>query len=227
MILGMGRFWVLIPILLVPVGLAGCALHVLGGVAQVLVDAANAAANDPGPTATVAMVPLGPSSAAALEVVDRQTQTDSSRCARNARSDAARGARNRSQAIELATKRYVLCMVDNGYRCVTRSDHMLCEIAWNHPTAVRAQWLEDKRMCYRAAFSIWIHRDTIRSRYLECMTSKGYRADVGEPSSGDAPLATATPADPRRQELIEAAKTHYCRKLHPADDAAYRACLAE
>jgi hypothetical protein len=60
------------------------------------------------------------------------------------------------------------------------------------------------------------------------MTSKGYRADVGESSSalGETSPPQATAAD-QQQELIKAAKTHYCRQLHPADDGAYHACLAE
>jgi hypothetical protein len=48
-------------------------------------------------------------------------------------------------------------------------------------------------------------------------------------SSGAAGETSPPPAaaTDQQRELITAAKAHYCRQLHPADDDAYHACLAE
>jgi hypothetical protein len=49
------------------------------------------------------------------------------------------------------------------------------------------------------------------------MESKGYRRDQEQTQQQVG----------QQQELIKAAKIHYCRQLHPSDDTAYHACLAE
>lgn len=189
-------------ILLIPLCLTGCATLMAEGIARTV--------NDPGPTVTVAMVPLGPPST----VLDyQQTLADSSRCAGNARVSAGHRIGSQATRAKLASGLYVLCMAGHGYRCAVRSEHKACEAAWTHPTAARSQFLQDARECQPGFWTLGL-ASTIRARYLECMTSKGYRADV------------ATAAD-QQQELITAAKTHYCRQLHPADDAAYNSCLAE
>jgi hypothetical protein len=211
-----GRLWILILIVLMSVGLAGCATLAAEGIARTL--------NDPGPTVTVPMIPLGPPSAP-LGLVEQQTQADSSRCAGDARVSAGHQIRSQAARAKLATELYVLCMAGQGYRCAVRSEHKACEAAWTHPTAARGQWLQDSGECRRAVFWTWGLASTVRARYLECMTSKGYRADVGEPTGRDLP-PPSTPSD-QQQELIRAAKTHYCRHLHPGDNAVYDACLAE
>ena len=212
MIVRIGRLWILILIGLMSVGLTGCATLAAEGIARTL--------NDPGPTVTVPMVPLGVPSAAA----EQQTQAESSRCAQAARVSAGHRIGSQATRAKLATDLYVLCMVGRGYRCAARSDHPACETAWTHRTATREQWLQDAGECQGAAFWNW-RPSTVRAQYLECMTSKGYRADLGEPT-GETSSSPSTPSD-QQQELIWAAKTHYCRQLHPADDAAYHACLAD
>lgn len=155
-------------LVLIAVGLSGCASLTAEVIARTV--------NDPGPTATVAMVPLGPPSAA--EPV-QQSEANSSRCADNARVSAGHRIAGQAARAALATERYVLCMAAQGYRCANRSEHKACEAAWTHPTATREQWAGDSRDCVRAG--LWVVLASTRhSRYIECMTSKGYRADVGE-----------------------------------------------
>ena len=128
---------------------------------------------DPGPVATVAMIPLGPP-AHAVE----QHQADSFRCEVHARMG------GRKQGIEVskatkakqATERYVLCMAGYGYRCADHSENKTCTAAWTHPTATREQFLQDARECFHLPGL----PGTNQSRYLKCMRSRGYRADVGD-----------------------------------------------
>lgn len=96
---------------------------------------------DPGPIATVVMIPLGGSPAEPME----QTQTDSYRCEKDARI----GIPDISKATlaKLATERYVQCMTGQGYRCADRSEHKACEAAWTHPTATRELLLQDSWEC--------------------------------------------------------------------------------
>jgi hypothetical protein len=130
---------------------------------------------DPGPTATVAMVPLGGSAAESVE----QSRTDSIRCEIDARS----GGVDISDATlaELATERYVRCMAAQGYRCANRADHQACAAAWTHPTATRTELLQDAWECKRSWRTTFALASTLWARYLECLRSKGYRPDVGEP----------------------------------------------
>ncbi|MGH7302921.1 MAG: hypothetical protein ACRELZ_06495 [Candidatus Rokuibacteriota bacterium] len=83
--------------------------------------------------------------------------------------------------------------------------------------ATRAQWDQDSKVCLRAAFTV-AAGGSRHASYVECMTAKSYRADVGElageisprsstpsesgPASNPAPLpaarsaTAATPASP-------------------------------
>jgi hypothetical protein len=155
-------------LVLIAVGLSGCASLTAEVIARTV--------NDPGPTATVAMVPLGPPSVAELV---QHSKTNSSRCAENARVSAGHRIGSQATRAKLATERYVLCMAAQGYRCANRSEHKACEAAWTHATATREQWAQDSGDCVRAGFWVFL-ASTRHSRYIDCMASKGYRADVGE-----------------------------------------------
>ncbi len=193
MIVTIGRPWMFLLILVTPVGLAGCTLiakEVMTGIAH--------AANDPGPTATVRMVPLGPRSAVALAQAEQQTSADRSRCAEGARWRAVDRIGSQATRAKLATETYVVCMVGQGYRCADRSEHKTCAGAWGHPTATREQLLKDAGECRRAVFWILGLASTVHARYLECMTSKGYHADLGEPTG-----ETNSPPSNEEHELIK------------------------
>jgi hypothetical protein len=75
------------------------------------------------------------------------------------------------------------CMAGHGYRCANRSEHEACAGAWRHPTATREQFLKDAGECRKAASWTLGLASTVQARYLECMSSKGYRPDVGEMGS--------------------------------------------
>jgi hypothetical protein len=133
---------------------------------------------DPGPIATVAMIPLGGSPAEQVW----QTQVHIARCEIDAR-----GTMDISKApfAKLATERYVLCMTGRGYRCADRSEHKACANAWIHPTATRRQLLQDSWECREVFRTTIALANTLWARYRECMRSRGYRADVGEMGSLD------------------------------------------
>jgi hypothetical protein len=159
--------------------LQGCALYVLKAVedgiraertrTKIKEEIRARPVDDPGPTATVAMIPLGGSTAESVE----QSQANRESCEVAARMD-------RTSAWSAATKfprrgrhtdLYVVCMVGNGYRCADHSEHPLCAAAWIHPTATRTQWIQDSGECRLVI---------LRKSYLDCMAAKGYRPDVGE-----------------------------------------------
>ena len=183
------QLWMLL-ILLIPLCVAGCATLMAEGIARTI--------NDPGPTVTVAMVPIGPPSADSGRDY-QQTVADSSRCTKNAQVGAGHRIGSQATRAKLATELYVVCMVGQGYRCVDRSEHKVCAGAWGHPTATREQLLKDAEECRKAVFWTLGLASTVHARYLECMSSKGYHADRGEPTSGNPPPAS-TPDD-QRQEL--------------------------
>jgi hypothetical protein len=177
---------VLVLLALTPAGLAGCATLISEGIARTV--------NDPGPTSTISMIPLGPRSVAALGMVEEQTEADSSRCAEGARVSAGRQIGSQAARSELATERYVMCMARQGYRCENPSAHKACETAWAHPTANRQQLRQDSAECRKAVFFV-VLASTRHSRYIECMTAKGYRSDVAEPAG-----ETPAPPEPRETE---------------------------
>lgn len=160
------------------------------GCASLMAEAIARTVNDPGPTETVAMIPFGPPSDTP-ELVHQQTRLDSERCAESARVMAGHRIGSHAFRARLATEVYVLCMVRRGYRCEHRAAHETCGQAWTHPTATRAQLFRDGGECLRGVFFVFL-ASTRHARWVECMHSKGYRADVGE--SSDA----ATPAKPSR-----------------------------
>jgi hypothetical protein len=170
-VISVRQLWLLLilPILL---GLAGCAPLMADVIARTI--------NDPGPTVTVAMVPIGPLSADSGRG-DQQTVADSSRCAQNAQVRAGHRIGSQATRATLATELYVGCMVGAGYRCVDRSEHPVCAGAWGHPTATRAELLQDAGECRKAVFWTLGLASTVHARYLECMSSKGYHADRTEP----------------------------------------------
>jgi hypothetical protein len=131
---------------------------------------------DPGPTATVAMVPLGGSPVESVE----QSRADSVRCEIEARSSATGMDISEATTAKLATARYVRCMAAQGYRCANRAEHKACAAAWTHPTATRRQLLQDAWECKRPWRTTFALGSTLWARYLECMSSNGYRPDVGE-----------------------------------------------
>jgi hypothetical protein len=135
---------------------------------------------DPGPTATVAMFPLGGSPGESVE----QSRTDSARCEIDARSAVWTSWTSRTSGdaarFRLATERYVRCMAAQGYRCANRVDHHACAAAWAHPTATRTQLLQDAWECKRPWRTTIALGSTLWARYLECMKSHGYRPDVSE-----------------------------------------------
>lgn len=183
MIVRIGRFGILIPIVLMAVGLAGCVHLAVDGILHA------GAANLDDPAATLPMVPLGPSSAAAVGLEKQRTQLSSSRkCSWIARYQDVNHFGNRR-----APEFYVQCMAQRGYRCADRSQHKACEAAWTHPTATREQWREDTAECLRSVFFV-VLASTRHARAVECMKSKGYRPDVGEPI-GETSAPPSTPSD--------------------------------
>jgi hypothetical protein len=183
-----------------------------------------------GPIATIPMVPMGPMDPPSADEQTRadrdlQTHKDSLGCQNLARyaehGHPDRGISGRfGRGPEAHTNAYVWCMgYLRGYRCVNRSENRFCQEGWVHPTASQTQYLHDRVACERARPRA--SRSIVEARFNECMTASGYQKDVGDTSP-----EPSTPND-QQQELIRAAKTHYCRQLHPSDNAAYEACLAE
>ncbi|MGH7303958.1 MAG: hypothetical protein ACRELZ_11740 [Candidatus Rokuibacteriota bacterium] len=177
----------LVLLALAPAGLAGCATLISEGIARTV--------NDPGPPATIPMIPLGPRSVAALGMVKEQTEADSSRCEEGARVSAGRQIGSQATRSELAAERYIVCMARQGYRCENPSAHKACETAWAHSTANRQQWRQDSAECLQAVFFV-VLASTRHARFVECMMGKGYRADVAE-HAGESPA----PPEPRETEL--------------------------
>src|SRR5262245_63522770 len=96
----------LVLLALMPASLAGCATLISEGIARTV--------NDPGPPATIPMIPFGPRSVAALRIVQEQTDADSARCEEGARVSAGHRIGSQATRSELATERYVVCMVKIG-----------------------------------------------------------------------------------------------------------------
>jgi hypothetical protein len=162
--------------------LQGCALYVLKAVegtvraerARTEIDREIRArpVGDPGPIASVAMIPLGGSTAVPVE----QSQTDSSRCEKDARMRMGYPLDISEPSLaKLATERYVMCMMNHGYQCANSSEHEGCGDAWTHPTATREQWAEDVRECRKVFWTTFL-----QARFYACMASKGFGKAVGK-----------------------------------------------